>query len=46
MMPGLGLNAFLGDLDGVDVSSGRRWEANMRTWIEVKCHLDGGDMQL
>ena len=39
MMPGLGLNAFWGDWDGGDLSSGRRLEANMRTWIELK--LDG-----
>ena len=41
MMPGLRLNAFFGDWDGGDVSPGRRWEASMRTWIEVRLDMDG-----
>ena len=40
MMPGLGLNTVWGDWDGGDLSSGRRWEANMRTWIEVRLDME------
>ena len=41
MMPEFGLNAFLGDWDGGDGSPGRRWEASMRTWIEVRLDMEG-----
>ena len=40
MMPGLGLNTFWGDWDGGDLSSGRRWGANMWTWIEVSLDME------
>ena len=40
MMPGLGLNTFWGDWGGGDLSSGRRWEANMRIWIEMRLDME------
>ena len=37
----IGVKCIFWDWDGGDVSPGRRWEASMWTWIEVRLDMEG-----